>query len=69
MVLLKKLVLKRLIFTIKVNGEKVKKVLPIPDYTKAVSLLLEALVEYKIVESLDEIKGAGTSCSAWWRNL
>lgn len=47
------------IFTIKVNGEKVKKVLPIPDHTKAVSLLLEALVEYKIVESLDEIKGAG----------
>ena len=47
------------IFTIKVNGEKVKKVLPIPDHTKAVSLLLESLVEYKIVESLDEIKGAG----------
>ena len=47
------------IFTIKVNGEKVKKVLPIPDHTKAVSLLLEALVEYKIVESLDKIKGAG----------
>lgn len=47
------------IFTIKVNGEKIKKVLPIPDHTKAVSLLLEALVEYKIVESLDEIKGAG----------
>ena len=47
------------IFTFKVNGEKVKKVLPIPDHTKAVSLLLEALVEYKIVESLDEIKGAG----------
>ena len=47
------------IFTIKVNWEKVKKVLPIPDHTKAVSLLLEALVEYKIVESLDEIKGAG----------
>ena len=47
------------IFTIKLNGEKVKEVLPIPDHTKAVSLLLEALVEYKIVESLDEIKGAG----------
>ena len=39
------------IFTIKVNGEK-KKVLPIPDHTKAVSMLLEALVEYKIVNSL-----------------
>lgn len=47
------------IFTIKVNGEKVKKVLPILDHTKAVALLLEALVEHKIVNSLDEITGAG----------
>ncbi|MEG0470560.1 MAG: acetate kinase [Longicatena sp.] len=47
------------IFTIKVNGEKVKKVLPILDHTKAVSLLLEALVEHKIVNTLDEITGAG----------
>lgn len=46
-------------FTIIVNGEKVKKVLPILNHEKAVSLLLEALVEHKIVESLDEIKGAG----------
>lgn len=47
------------IFTIKVNGEKVKNVLPIPDHTKAVALLLNALVEHKIVASLDEITGAG----------
>lgn len=47
------------IFTIKVNGEKMTKKLPIPDHTKAVSMLLEALVEYKIVASLDEIVGAG----------
>lgn len=46
-------------FTIKVDGEKIKKTLPIPDHTKAVALLLEALVEYKIVNSLDEIVGAG----------
>lgn len=46
-------------FTIKVNGEKVKKTMPIKDHTKAVSLLLEALVEYKIVENLDEITAAG----------
>lgn len=46
-------------FTIKVNGEKIKKTLPIPDHTKAVSMLLDALVEYKIVNSLDEIVGAG----------
>lgn len=46
-------------FTIKVNGEKIKKTMPIKDHTKAVSLLLEALVEYKIVESLEEITAAG----------
>ena len=47
------------VFTIKVNGEKVSKTLPILDHEKAVSLLLEALVEHKIVTSLDEIKGVG----------
>lgn len=47
------------IFTIKVHGEKVTKILPIPDHTKAVSLVLEALVEHKIVHRLDEITGAG----------
>ncbi|MEF9967538.1 MAG: acetate/propionate family kinase, partial [Longicatena sp.] len=47
------------IFTIKVNGEKITKTLSIPDHTKAVSLLLEALIEHKIVNSLEEIKGAG----------
>lgn len=47
------------IFTIKVNGEKVKKTLSIPDHEKAVGLLLEALIEHKIVNSLDEIKGCG----------
>ena len=46
-------------FTIKVNGEKVKKTMPIKDHTVAVNILLEALVEHKIVENLDEITGAG----------
>lgn len=46
-------------FTIKVNGEKKTQELPIPDHQVAVDLLLKALVENKIVESLDEIKGAG----------
>ena len=46
-------------FTIKVNGEKHVSQTPIPDHQKAVDLLLQALVEYKIVDSLDEIKGAG----------
>lgn len=47
------------IFTIKVNGEKKVIKEPIPDHTKAVSMLLDALVNYKIVDHLDEIKGAG----------
>lgn len=47
------------IFTIKVNGEKHVQNMPIPDHAVAVQLLLDALVEYKVVESLDEIKGAG----------
>lgn len=47
------------IFTISVNGEKVSETLPVKDHSKAVSLLLNALVEHKIVDSLDEIKGAG----------
>ena len=47
------------IFTIKVNGEKKTVKQPIPDHTVAVKLLLDALVEYKIVDHLDEIKGAG----------
>ncbi len=46
-------------FTIKVNGEKHVQKLPIPDHAKAVQLLLEALIEEKVIESLDEIKGAG----------
>lgn len=46
-------------FTIKLNGEKYTKDVPIPDHQKAVDLLLESLLEYKVVESLDEIKAAG----------
>ncbi len=46
-------------FTIKVNGEKKVQKLPIPNHKVAVELLLKALVDEKIVASLDEIKGAG----------
>ncbi len=46
-------------FTIKVNGEKKVKEVEIPDHAKAVKLLLDALLEYNIVNSLDEIEGAG----------
>ena len=46
-------------FTIKVNGEKIVKDVPIPDHKTAVRMLLDALLEYNIVGSLDEIQGAG----------
>lgn len=47
------------IFTIKVNGEKIKTVTPIKDHTVAVNMLLKALVEHKIVASYDEIDACG----------
>ncbi len=47
------------IFTINVNGEKIKTDVEIPDHKKAIDLLLEALVKYGIVKELSEIKGAG----------
>lgn len=47
------------IFTIKVNGEKVKTVTDIPNHTVAVNMLLKALVDHKIVASYDEIDACG----------
>ena len=47
------------IFGMNVNGERIKKEVPVPDHQVAVDLLLDALIEYKIVDSLDEIKAAG----------
>ena len=47
------------IFTINVNGEKIRTDVEIPDHQKAVDLLLEALIKHGIVKDLTEIKGAG----------
>ncbi len=47
------------IFTIKYDGEKDVKTLPMKDHKEAVQLLLDALIEKGIVTSLDEIKGVG----------
>ncbi|MFK5883915.1 MAG: acetate/propionate family kinase, partial [Candidatus Izemoplasma sp.] len=46
-------------FTILVNGEKISEVNRIPDHQVAVEMLLEKLIEYKIVGSFDEITGVG----------
>ncbi|MBR2792159.1 MAG: acetate kinase [Erysipelotrichaceae bacterium] len=47
------------IFTIRVNGEKISHVEPIKDHQQAVNMLLDALVDYKIVNKLDEIDAVG----------
>ena len=47
------------IFTIKINGDKITRNLPIKDHATAVNLLLEALIKYNIVQDLKEINGAG----------
>lgn len=46
-------------YTIKVNGEKLKKVLPIKNHAVAVKILLDDLVDQKIVKDLNEINGVG----------
>ena len=46
-------------YTIKINGEKVKKEVDLPNHTVAFKLLIQELIDNNIVESLDEIKGVG----------
>lgn len=47
------------IFTIKYGGKKEKKVLAVPTHNEAVQLVLDALVEKKIINDLTDIKGVG----------
>ncbi len=47
------------IFTIKYDGEKLVKTLPIANHTEAVQLLLDTLLEKQIVASLEDIQGVG----------
>ncbi len=46
-------------WTIKINGEKIKKEKFLRNHTEAAEILIEELLENKVVESLDEIKGVG----------
>lgn len=46
-------------YTIKVNGEKIKKEVDLPDHKVAFEILIKELMDNKIVSSLDEIKGVG----------
>ncbi len=47
------------VFTIKIDGKKVKKETPVPNHKVAVELVIEGLLEHKVIASLDEIKGVG----------
>ena len=46
-------------WTIKINGEKIKKSRTLKNHTEAAQVLIDELLENKVVESLDEIKGIG----------
>ena len=46
-------------YTIKVNGEKIKKEVELENHAKAFSVLVEELKSNNVVESLDDIKGIG----------
>lgn len=46
-------------YTVKVAGEKIKKEVDLPNHKVAFELLIKELIDNKIVNSLDEIKGVG----------
>ena len=46
-------------YTIKINGEKIKKEAELNNHTAAVNILIEELIENKVIENLDEIKAVG----------
>ncbi len=46
-------------YTIKYNGEKIRKEASIPTHTEAVDTLMRELLDMNIVSSLDEIEGVG----------
>ena len=47
------------IFTIKYNGEKETKVLPVADHGYAVKIVVDAMLEKQIIKTIDEIKATG----------
>ena len=46
-------------YTIKINGEKIKKEASLNSHEDAVRILTEELINYNVVKSLSEIKGVG----------
>ena len=46
-------------YSIKMNGEKTKKIKSVKNHDDAVKILVEELIENKVIESLDELDGIG----------
>ena len=46
-------------YSIKLNGEKIKKVASVNNHADAVKILIDELIENKVISSLDEIDGIG----------
>ena len=46
-------------YTIKINGEKIKKEVELKNHEKAFQILVDELLQNKVVSSLDEIEGVG----------
>ncbi|MFW5794058.1 MAG: acetate/propionate family kinase [Bacillota bacterium] len=51
--------MKKSVFSIKVNGEKIEETTSIPNHSNAVNLLLGKLIQHNIISSYDEIAGVG----------
>ena len=51
--------MKESFYTIKLNGEKIKKEVELKNHERALEILMEELIDNKIVSSLDEIKAIG----------
>ena len=51
--------MKESFYTIKVNGEKIKNEVELKNHERAFEILMEELLENKVVEKLDEIKAIG----------
>lgn len=46
-------------YTVKINGEKVKKEVALQNHKEAFQILIQELLAYKVVESLEEVGGIG----------
>lgn len=46
-------------WTLKMNGEKTKKSAPLKDHSEAIETMMQELVDNKLIENINEIKGVG----------